>query len=113
EANPERTCFPAGQGVGAFREIKPAADVLRDIVSAAAAPAPNPISMTCTIFSCPASSAVRGGMNAAPTLGGPTTAAGDHSAGVASPLLRSSSALYAPGCANGLRRATIRETAHA
>ena len=37
EANPERTCFPAGQGVGAFREIKPAAEVLRDIVQHAEA----------------------------------------------------------------------------
>ncbi len=33
EADPERTCFPAGQGVGAFREIRPAADVLREIVA--------------------------------------------------------------------------------
>jgi enoyl-[acyl-carrier protein] reductase II len=37
EADPQRTCFPAGQGVGAFREIRPAADVLRDIVSQAEA----------------------------------------------------------------------------
>ena len=37
EADPERTCFPAGQGVGAFREIKPAAEVLRDIVQHAEA----------------------------------------------------------------------------
>lgn len=31
-ADPSRTCFPAGQGVGAFREIKPAGEVLREIV---------------------------------------------------------------------------------
>jgi enoyl-[acyl-carrier protein] reductase II len=31
-ADPARTCFPAGQGVGAFREIKPAAEVLREMV---------------------------------------------------------------------------------
>jgi len=35
EADPERTCFPAGQGVGAFREIKPAGEVLREIVTQA------------------------------------------------------------------------------
>jgi len=35
EADPGRTCFPAGQGVGAFREIKPAGDVLREIVAQA------------------------------------------------------------------------------
>jgi len=35
EADPERTCFPAGQGVGAFHDIKPAADVLREIVAQA------------------------------------------------------------------------------
>ena len=34
-ADPERTCMPAGQGVGAFRTIEPAADVLRDIVAGA------------------------------------------------------------------------------
>jgi enoyl-[acyl-carrier protein] reductase II len=33
EADPQRMCFPAGQGVGAFREIKPAGDLLRDIVA--------------------------------------------------------------------------------
>jgi enoyl-[acyl-carrier protein] reductase II len=37
EADPERTCFPAGQGVGAFHEIRPAADVLREIVAHAEA----------------------------------------------------------------------------
>jgi enoyl-[acyl-carrier protein] reductase II len=37
EADPARTCFPAGQGVGAFREITPAADVFREIVAQAAA----------------------------------------------------------------------------
>jgi enoyl-[acyl-carrier protein] reductase II len=35
EADPQRTCFPAGQGVGAFREIQPAGDVLREIVAQA------------------------------------------------------------------------------
>ena len=34
-ADPARTCFPAGQGVGAFREIKPAGDVLREMVTQA------------------------------------------------------------------------------
>src|SRR5262249_10781202 len=34
-ADPERTCMPAGQGVGAFRGIRPAADVFRDIVDGA------------------------------------------------------------------------------
>ncbi len=37
EADPAKTCFPAGQGVGAFREIKPAAEVLREIVAGAEA----------------------------------------------------------------------------
>jgi enoyl-[acyl-carrier protein] reductase II len=36
-ADPERTCMPAGQGVGAFRDIKPAADVFDDIVRSAEA----------------------------------------------------------------------------
>jgi enoyl-[acyl-carrier protein] reductase II len=31
-ADPERTCFPAGQGVGAIHEIKPAADVFADVL---------------------------------------------------------------------------------
>jgi len=35
EADPERTCMPAGQGVGAFREIKPAAEVLAEVVAEA------------------------------------------------------------------------------
>jgi enoyl-[acyl-carrier protein] reductase II len=35
-ADPERTCFPAGQGVGGFREVTPAGDVLRGIVAQAA-----------------------------------------------------------------------------
>ena len=35
EANPENTCFPAGQGVGAIHEIRPAADVMADIVAGA------------------------------------------------------------------------------
>jgi enoyl-[acyl-carrier protein] reductase II len=35
EADPLATCFPAGQGVGGFREIKPAGDVLREIVAQA------------------------------------------------------------------------------
>jgi enoyl-[acyl-carrier protein] reductase II len=34
-ADPERTCMPAGQGVGAFRGIKPAAEVFREIVAGA------------------------------------------------------------------------------
>jgi enoyl-[acyl-carrier protein] reductase II len=33
EADPQATCFPAGQGVGAFHEIKPAGDLLREIVA--------------------------------------------------------------------------------
>jgi enoyl-[acyl-carrier protein] reductase II len=37
EADPTNTCFPAGQGVGGFREIKPAGDVLREIVAQAEA----------------------------------------------------------------------------
>src|SRR5881296_2968984 len=37
EVDPERTCFPAGQGVGAFREVKPAGEVLREIVAQAEA----------------------------------------------------------------------------
>ncbi len=37
EADPERTCMPAGQGVGSFREIKPAGDVLRDVAAQAEA----------------------------------------------------------------------------
>src|SRR5438093_1433709 len=35
QADPERTCFPAGQGVGAFREIKPAGELLHEIVAQA------------------------------------------------------------------------------
>jgi enoyl-[acyl-carrier protein] reductase II len=34
-ADPERTCMPAGQGVGAFRGIRPAAEVFTDIVTSA------------------------------------------------------------------------------
>lgn len=37
EADPERTCMPAGQGVGSFHEIRPAGDVLHDIVGQAEA----------------------------------------------------------------------------
>jgi enoyl-[acyl-carrier protein] reductase II len=37
EVDPTVTCFPAGQGVGGFHEIKPAAEVLRDIVAQAEA----------------------------------------------------------------------------
>jgi enoyl-[acyl-carrier protein] reductase II len=37
EADPERTCFPAGQGVGGFRDIKPAGEVLREMVAQAEA----------------------------------------------------------------------------
>lgn len=33
DVDPVNTCFPAGQGVGAFREIKPAAEVFREIVT--------------------------------------------------------------------------------
>jgi enoyl-[acyl-carrier protein] reductase II len=33
QADPARTCFPAGQGIGAFHEIKPAGEVLREIVT--------------------------------------------------------------------------------
>jgi enoyl-[acyl-carrier protein] reductase II len=32
EADPDATCFPAGQGVGAIHEIKPAAEIVRDVV---------------------------------------------------------------------------------
>jgi len=35
EADPERTCFPAGQGVGGFHEIKPAGALLHEIVAQA------------------------------------------------------------------------------
>jgi hypothetical protein len=34
-ADPERTCMPAGQGVGAFRGVQPAAEVFREIVAGA------------------------------------------------------------------------------
>ena len=34
-ADPDRTCMPAGQGVGAFRGIRPAAEVFREIVDGA------------------------------------------------------------------------------
>jgi enoyl-[acyl-carrier protein] reductase II len=37
EIDPERNCMPAGQGVGAFTEIRPAAEVLREIVAQAEA----------------------------------------------------------------------------
>ena len=37
DADPERTCMPAGQGVGAFRGIRPAADVFRELVTGAEA----------------------------------------------------------------------------
>jgi enoyl-[acyl-carrier protein] reductase II len=36
-ADPQRTCMPAGQGIGGFREIKPAAEILREIVAGAEA----------------------------------------------------------------------------
>jgi enoyl-[acyl-carrier protein] reductase II len=36
-ADPERTCMPAGQGVGGFHAIKPAGEVLREIVAQAEA----------------------------------------------------------------------------
>jgi enoyl-[acyl-carrier protein] reductase II len=35
DADPEASCFPAGQGVGSIREIRPAAEIVRDIVSEA------------------------------------------------------------------------------
>jgi enoyl-[acyl-carrier protein] reductase II len=34
-ADPAKTCMPAGQGVGSFHEIRPAADVFREIVDGA------------------------------------------------------------------------------
>jgi enoyl-[acyl-carrier protein] reductase II len=37
EADPSRTCMPAGQGVGSFREIQPAGEVLRQIATQAEA----------------------------------------------------------------------------
>ena len=37
EADPDRTCMPAGQGIGSFREIKPAGEVLREIAAQAEA----------------------------------------------------------------------------
>jgi enoyl-[acyl-carrier protein] reductase II len=37
EADPQATCFPAGQGVGAFHDVKPAGDLLREIVAQAEA----------------------------------------------------------------------------
>src|SRR5438876_2422559 len=37
DADPNQTCFPAGQGVGGFREIKPAGEVVREVVAQAEA----------------------------------------------------------------------------
>jgi enoyl-[acyl-carrier protein] reductase II len=37
QCDPANTCFPAGQGVGGFHEIKPAGEVLREIVAQAEA----------------------------------------------------------------------------
>jgi enoyl-[acyl-carrier protein] reductase II len=37
DADPGVTCFPAGQGVGAIREIKPAGEVVREVVAQAEA----------------------------------------------------------------------------
>jgi enoyl-[acyl-carrier protein] reductase II len=37
EADPARTCMPAGQGVGSFHDVKPAGEVLREIVAQAEA----------------------------------------------------------------------------
>ena len=37
DADPSVTCFPAGQGVGGFREIKPAGEVVREVVAQAEA----------------------------------------------------------------------------
>jgi enoyl-[acyl-carrier protein] reductase II len=34
-ADPERTCMPAGQGVGSFRGVRPAAEVFREILDGA------------------------------------------------------------------------------
>src|SRR4029453_14616474 len=35
EADPSRTCMPAGQGVGSFHDIRPAGEVLREIATQA------------------------------------------------------------------------------
>jgi len=35
EADPEATCMPAGQGVGSFRDLRPAGEVLREIADQA------------------------------------------------------------------------------
>jgi enoyl-[acyl-carrier protein] reductase II len=35
EADPARTCMPAGQGVGSFHDIRPAGELLREIVAQA------------------------------------------------------------------------------
>ena len=37
DADPAATCFPAGQGVGGFRDIKPAGEVVREVVAQAEA----------------------------------------------------------------------------
>ena len=37
DVDPANTCFPAGQGVGAFHDIKPAGELLREIVAHAEA----------------------------------------------------------------------------
>jgi enoyl-[acyl-carrier protein] reductase II len=37
EADPASTCFPAGQGVGAIRDVRPAAEIVRDMVAQAEA----------------------------------------------------------------------------
>jgi enoyl-[acyl-carrier protein] reductase II len=37
EADPDRTCMPAGQGVGSFHDIRPAGDVLHEIAAQAEA----------------------------------------------------------------------------
>jgi enoyl-[acyl-carrier protein] reductase II len=36
EADPERTCMPAGQGIGSFHDIRPAGEVLQEISAQAA-----------------------------------------------------------------------------
>jgi len=36
-ADPERTCFPAGQGIGAIRSLKPAAEIVADVLAEARA----------------------------------------------------------------------------
>src|SRR5262249_20152903 len=37
EADPDRTCMPAGQGVGSFHDIRPAGEILQEIATQAEA----------------------------------------------------------------------------